>query len=192
MKFFEVMNKLHSIKDFEEYKKAIAKGLVKVMHIQIDNKLIFSFPKGVTFKCTQCGNCCHGDVPLNREEVDSKIFKMKKGSKVCYSMTDMFIEGEHKQPCIYLKDNKCTIYDTRPKRCREFPWIPNILLARPFAFMLYLELTKGRECKGFHIGEMKEEHIAPFVEVLGRTPDIPEHIPDNFQEMLDDLVKNNS
>ena len=48
------------------------------------------------FECNQCGKCCHH---LNR----SKLYKdLDRGDGVC----------------MYLKDNKCSIYDKRPLLCR--------------------------------------------------------------------------
>ncbi|MBJ6746376.1 YkgJ family cysteine cluster protein [Streptococcus sp. 121] len=77
--------------------------------------------------CIQCANCCRHLGPL-LTEADitriSKTFRMKlsafeeaflrvdeDGDKVFQSM-----------PCPFIgEDNLCSIYDVRPKACREFP-----------------------------------------------------------------------
>ena len=77
--------------------------------------------------CTQCANCCKCLGPLFTEADITRIakhFRMKlsvfeelylrvdeDGDKVFQSM-----------PCPFLgDDNLCSIYDVRPKACREFP-----------------------------------------------------------------------
>ena len=77
--------------------------------------------------CTQCANCCKSLGPLFTEADITRIakhFRMKlpvfeelylrvdeDGDKIFQSM-----------PCPFLgDDNLCSIYDVRPKACREFP-----------------------------------------------------------------------
>lgn len=77
--------------------------------------------------CTACANCCRSLGPLFTEADITRIakhFRMKlpvfeglylkvdeDGDKVFQSM-----------PCPFLgEDNLCSIYDVRPKACREFP-----------------------------------------------------------------------
>lgn len=77
-------------------------------------------------KCSQCGVCCRlFMINLNEEEYRSGLYK---------TMFDEFVDDfeeaefsganllEQKEDgsCIYLKDNKCSIHDWRPKSCRPF------------------------------------------------------------------------
>ncbi|MEY8847540.1 YkgJ family cysteine cluster protein [Psychroserpens sp. XS_ASV72] len=77
--------------------------------------------------CLECANCCKTTGPLfTMKDIEriSKSFKMKP---------QQFIESylridEDKDyvlqtvPCTFLgEDNYCSIYDVRPKACREFP-----------------------------------------------------------------------
>ena len=29
--------------------------------------------------------------------------------------------------CVFLRDNRCSIYPVRPKQCRTFPWWPEVV-----------------------------------------------------------------
>lgn len=77
--------------------------------------------------CTKCANCCKSLGPLFTEadiQHISKHFKMKMPA-----FENMFLQVDEdgdkifqSMPCPFLgDDNLCSIYDVRPKACREFP-----------------------------------------------------------------------
>ena len=77
--------------------------------------------------CLTCANCCKTTGPLftNKDiERISKFFKMKP-----QQFTEQFLRLDEDNdyvlqsvPCTFLgSDNYCSIYDVRPKACREFP-----------------------------------------------------------------------
>lgn len=77
--------------------------------------------------CTKCANCCKSLGPLFTEadiQRISKHFKMKMPA-----FENMFLQVDEdgdkifqSMPCPFLGgDNLCSIYDVRPKACREFP-----------------------------------------------------------------------
>ncbi|MFC6266797.1 YkgJ family cysteine cluster protein [Frigoriflavimonas asaccharolytica] len=77
--------------------------------------------------CLSCANCCKTTGPLFTKidiERISKHLRMKpKDFEQKFLRTD---EDEDQVlqnlPCWFLdEDNKCTIYDIRPKACREYP-----------------------------------------------------------------------
>jgi Fe-S-cluster containining protein len=77
--------------------------------------------------CLQCANCCKTTGPLFTEkdiERISKHFRMKPADfEAKFLRTD---EDQDKVlqnlPCWFLnEDNTCSIYEIRPKACREFP-----------------------------------------------------------------------
>jgi len=77
--------------------------------------------------CLQCANCCKTTGPLFTEkdiERISKHFRMKPAEfEAKFLKTD---EDQDKVlqnlPCWFLnEDNTCSIYEIRPKACREFP-----------------------------------------------------------------------
>ncbi|AQX08952.1 YkgJ family cysteine cluster protein [Elizabethkingia ursingii] len=77
--------------------------------------------------CLQCANCCKTTGPLFTEkdiERVSKHLRMKASD-----FEDKFLRVDEDQdkvlqslPCFFLMDdNKCSIYEVRPKACREYP-----------------------------------------------------------------------
>ena len=50
------------------------------------------------------------------QEMMKKILRFKDGR---YALLE---KPKSHYDCIFLKDNKCSIYQVRPKQCRTFPW----------------------------------------------------------------------
>lgn len=77
--------------------------------------------------CTKCANCCKILGPLFTEADISRIAKhFRMGLPVFEDMYLRVDEDNDKvfksMPCPFLgEDNLCSIYDIRPKACREFP-----------------------------------------------------------------------
>ena len=77
--------------------------------------------------CLECANCCKTTGPLftqNDIERIAKHFRMKPSGLIeAYLRVDE--EGDYvlkEVPCTFLRaDNFCSIYEVRPKACREFP-----------------------------------------------------------------------
>jgi Fe-S-cluster containining protein len=77
--------------------------------------------------CTQCGNCCKVVQPsltvadikrlarqleLTTNEFKLRLLKEKdKGEGFVFKV----------QPCPFLKGNRCTVYENRPRDCRSYP-----------------------------------------------------------------------
>jgi Fe-S-cluster containining protein len=94
----------------------------------------FNYPAAVHFQCTKCGICC-GDtkqktrhILLLKTEAEqiattttqpTSTFTTKIKDKAPYSH-EMKKTKEGK--CIFLKNNRCTIYTTRPLICRFYPF----------------------------------------------------------------------
>lgn len=77
--------------------------------------------------CLSCGNCCKTTSPMLFErdiERLSNHLKMKPGSfveKYLFLDTDG-IYAFSSTPCPFLgTDNYCSVYEHRPKACREYP-----------------------------------------------------------------------
>lgn len=77
--------------------------------------------------CLQCANCCKTTGPLfTRKDIDriSKHLKIKPAEfEERYLRIDEDNDFVLKSvPCTFLgEDNYCSIYDVRPKACREYP-----------------------------------------------------------------------
>ncbi|HHF7010124.1 YkgJ family cysteine cluster protein [Streptococcus mutans] len=77
--------------------------------------------------CTKCANCCKILGPLFTEADISRITKHFRMRLPVFE--DMYLRVDEdndkvfkSMPCPFLgEDNLCSIYDIRPKACREFP-----------------------------------------------------------------------
>jgi Fe-S-cluster containining protein len=88
--------------------------------------------EGLRFKCTQCGKCCTGGpgyVWVTLEEMEKiaatlnlslEAFTKRYVRKVHTRFS--LIEKKPNYDCVFLQDKQCTIYESRPKQCRTFPW----------------------------------------------------------------------
>ena len=123
----------------------------------------FGYPK-VRFRCTKCGICC-GDtkektrhvllLPPEAEQV-SKItlqpiskFAVKITDKTPYSyeMKKRTEDGK----CVFLENNRCTIYSLRPLICRFYPFELKIAQSGKHVFLF------TEECPGIKKGRMLTE-----------------------------------
>ena len=77
--------------------------------------------------CLECANCCSTTGPLF---TDKDIVRIAKHLRIKPSeFTDKYLRIDEDKdyvlqqvPCAFLGvDNKCSIYEVRPKACREFP-----------------------------------------------------------------------
>ncbi|MGY6558098.1 MAG: YkgJ family cysteine cluster protein [Nitritalea sp.] len=77
--------------------------------------------------CLQCANCCKTTSPLFlRTDIErlARVFSMKPAGFIdAYLRVDE--EGDYVlqgSPCPFLgTDNRCLVYEERPKACREYP-----------------------------------------------------------------------
>lgn len=97
---------------------------------------------GIDFECVKCGACCkwEGVVVLTPEDikriaehlsVDENEFLDKYTKK--HGKDTVLINKSESSSCIFLKDNKCSVWDVKPKQCADFP--------KKF----------DKRCPGFHI-----------------------------------------
>jgi len=122
------------------------------------------YADGLSFGCTQCGNCCTGGpgyVWMSDREVDllADYLKMSREEtlkKYCRKLHGRIslketrdAKGEY--PCIFLKEDPqgrrtCTVYPVRPLQCRTWPfWDGNLEL--PGSWKL-----AARKCPGINKG----------------------------------------
>jgi Fe-S-cluster containining protein len=77
--------------------------------------------------CLQCANCCRTTGPLFTHRDIDRIAKHLRMKAVDFIATYLRVdeEGDHvlqQVPCAFLgDDNMCSIYEVRPKACREYP-----------------------------------------------------------------------
>ncbi|MCB4992372.1 YkgJ family cysteine cluster protein [Streptococcus mutans] len=77
--------------------------------------------------CTKCANCCKILGPLFTEADISRIAKHFRMRLPVFEDMYLCVDEDNDKvfksmPCPFLgEDNLCSIYDIRPKACREFP-----------------------------------------------------------------------
>lgn len=107
-------------KFLETLKKRPPKNLdyiVQDTHDQVFNKI----------DCLQCANCCKTTGPLFTEKDIERIAKHLRMKSADFEQKFLRTDEENDKvlqnlPCWFLNsDNTCSIYEVRPKACREFP-----------------------------------------------------------------------
>lgn len=77
--------------------------------------------------CLKCANCCKTTGPLFTDKDIERIAKhfRLKPSQFIHNYLQLDEDGDYvlqNVPCTFLgADNYCSIYEVRPKACREFP-----------------------------------------------------------------------
>ncbi len=77
--------------------------------------------------CLKCANCCKTTGPLFTNADIERIAKFFKLRPLLFIEKYLLIDEDRDHvlqqlPCTFLDtDNHCSIYDVRPKACREFP-----------------------------------------------------------------------
>ena len=77
--------------------------------------------------CLQCANCCKTTGPLFTDSDINRIAKYLRMKAADFTAKYLRIDEDNDYvlqsvPCVFLgEDNYCSIYDVRPKACREFP-----------------------------------------------------------------------
>ncbi len=77
--------------------------------------------------CLECANCCKTTGPLFTEKDIERISKFLRMKVSDFENQFLRVDEDQdkvlqKLPCYFLNpDNTCSIYEVRPKACREFP-----------------------------------------------------------------------
>ena len=77
--------------------------------------------------CLECANCCSTTGPLFTDKDIGRIAKHLRIKPSEFTENYLRIDEDkdyvlQQVPCAFLgEDNRCSIYDVRPKACREFP-----------------------------------------------------------------------
>ena len=92
---------------------------------------------GLRFQCTACGACCTGPggaVWLSDEDEArlSRTLSVSKETLRAQYLRKLFgkyilKEGDSDGRCIFLKEQRCIVYEARPDQCKSYPWWPSLL-----------------------------------------------------------------
>jgi len=96
---------------------------------------------GIQFECQGSGNCCvsrggYGFVFLTRED---RVRMAQQLNLSVRAFTQQFCQKEDgvwrlkdgpSEDCVFLLENRCSVYKGRPTQCRTWPFWPEVLNAR--------------------------------------------------------------
>jgi len=80
--------------------------------------------------CERCGECCRRCDPISIDDEDLAVIASTQGLSVSLAATVLTWTGQNgimslrTKPCPFLHGNVCSIYNHRPKVCRNFPLVP--------------------------------------------------------------------
>ncbi|HEY0009841.1 MAG TPA: YkgJ family cysteine cluster protein, partial [Tepidisphaeraceae bacterium] len=148
---------------------------------------------GLSFQCTQCGNCCTGppgyvwvsEIEIDRFAAHLRIDRETFVKKYCRSIGGEISLKERRSPkgeydCVFLQEIKsrdgdkvtsrrvCSVYDVRPLQCRTWPFWDGLLESREA-----WESAKDR-CPGIDRGR---KYTLERIEQLRTAPDWPDAPP---------------
>ncbi|MFA5857295.1 MAG: YkgJ family cysteine cluster protein [Candidatus Pacearchaeota archaeon] len=129
------------------------------------------------FECKCCGTCCRifkdvekglTGLPLfewEKEELEN--IAKEKGIKLNIQPTDLvfdkrsgfYICGNFSlkhEPCPFLVNNKCSIYEHRPLVCKAYPLVDNPLYNKDHRF----DLSSFMKCQNFDFKSLLKEHFS--------------------------------
>ena len=112
------------------------------------------YKDGLRFTCTECGQCCSnpdGFVEATFEEAAALAELLElSASEFMNEHVEMstdkgiYLRSFPNGDCIFLKENRCTVYEARPVQCRTYPfWSENIKSA-------YRWKRTADHCPGIH------------------------------------------
>ena len=99
-----------------------------------------NYKNGIRFECQSSGRCCisrdsYGFVYLSDNDIKrfSKYFKLsikkfiEKYCQITEGLIHLIEKSELNGKCIFLKNKKCSVYNSRPSQCRTWPfWNENM------------------------------------------------------------------
>ena len=86
-----------------------------------------------TFECQNCGTCCRwsGSVLLSEKDISSlathlalpeEVF-IEQYTQLASNRIQLALVDQADGSCIFLKGDRCEVYEARPWQCRSFPFV---------------------------------------------------------------------
>lgn len=125
---FDLKQHRINVKKQAKYHKTVLSKVSKLKSSEADD-LFFDAHEEVfkNFDCLKCANCCKTISPIFTTKDIERISEYKGVSFGNFVERYLRIDEDQdyvlkSSPCIFLlEDNQCSIYDVRPKACREYP-----------------------------------------------------------------------
>ena len=84
-------------------------------------------------ECSHCGWCCENigrfEMPISNAD---PAYARIRGAKP--SLNGLIITGDFRSPCPAHINGRCSVYDTRPTTCSDFPSEPNEIKNIPCSY----------------------------------------------------------
>lgn len=126
---------------------------------------ILTMPKGIAWKCQNCGMCCkENDVGLGDfDNIDYFYVKDAIRKHNGFNHIKKKLDKEHSE-CIFLKNDKCSIYNMRPMTCKIYPFTIDMTKAQickklVLTIIIQASYADDRKsiCQGFYEGTMDDK-----------------------------------
>lgn len=100
------------------------------------------YKKGIQFECQSSGRCCtsrgeYGYVYLTKSDRQNMAKTLNLGLteftlKYCtrYDESTYYLKAKNRETCVFLENNKCSVYEGRPTQCRTWPFWPENMNAK--------------------------------------------------------------
>ncbi len=131
------------------------------------------YHNGLRFQCQECGMCCRlpqGYVEISEEEalilanylaLDSERFL----KQYCHADNGQIrLQEKEDKSCIFLEENRCSVYEVRPLQCQTFPFWPENLKSH------YRWKTLKIFCPGIDQGRMYNREEIQAIKARVKTP----------------------
>jgi Fe-S-cluster containining protein len=135
----------------------------------------FNYPTAVHFQCTKCGICCGDTKQKTRHILLLKTETEQIATATSQPTSQFTTKIKNKAPynyemkktkdgkCIFLKNNRCTIYAARPLICRFYPFELKITHSGKHTFLY------TTECPGINKGPILSKNYFRKLLRLART-----------------------
>ena len=110
------------------------------------------YRKGLHFSCIECGNCCTKTVEEAQDI--AALFTLpyqdfiKQYCEIYDNGETLHLRSRDNGDCIFLVEERCSVYQHRPKQCRTFPFWPENLKSE------YRWNLVAAECPGIGQGRL--------------------------------------
>ncbi len=152
------------------------------------------------FICHGCAKCCKKFGPkglplFEFEKKKAEEIALQRGIILDIRPTEVFLDklsgnrfavlyGLFQEPCPFLKDNKCTIYDERFMICRQFP----VFSTASFKFAKITGAPDFMECGSFDTKKQFSQFLGNEFKSI---PEIEEYLKNTYENCFEIAKKSN-
>ncbi|MBW1650396.1 MAG: YkgJ family cysteine cluster protein [Deltaproteobacteria bacterium] len=102
------------------------------------------------FECKECGECCkgYGGTSVSEKKIEEAAAFINIGirqfiDKYCVNMGNGYALAQKKDGfCIFFKNKLCLIHSVKPKMCKDWPFIKNVV-KRPETWLVIAQTCPG-------------------------------------------------